>query len=288
MSDEIGKYIPLDKSWMIRLGVLDILHGCQDIVEFLGKQERLSDDLQALYRAARDWRSGKPINVGESATLYRALQFLSWEHGLNKEFRLEGTLIDRDICDDQSIVFWEPEKLLTLDGGTTQWATAAYLAGDRRRVQSPEEKLQDTYDAVEHWESMRAKGECWEPRKDETLKRQALAYLEVLSTGKTNFDPRHSEDYCFARAFGRITLRKGAQLWGTKLANHESDRIPHLEEMLKKAERGEFIDSQDHRVVQAVAMRQKVKGLPVRVKDRSVVNKSWPEFWNFLAYARSA
>ena len=60
------KYIPLDKSWIIRMGILDLINSYPDTLNFLKKQEKLSDDLQALLQALIDWNSKKEINVGES------------------------------------------------------------------------------------------------------------------------------------------------------------------------------------------------------------------------------
>ena len=49
MKDKIlQKYIPLDKSWIIRMGALDIINGSNDIKKNLDKQKDLGDDLIAL------------------------------------------------------------------------------------------------------------------------------------------------------------------------------------------------------------------------------------------------
>ena len=282
----MDNFIPLDKSWMIRVGMLDILNSCDDIIKFLEKQSALGDDLQALLRCAHDWNGDMPLDVGESGTLYRFLRFAAWKKKLNKEFLRRGTLQNRAICNDPSIVGWPLQKLLTLDDGTSQWASASILLGNKERVQNPPYKLQLTYGAVDHWHAQRIKGECWLPRYDETLKAQAVAYLDFLKMRKMNFVPRHSEDCCFARAFGLITPAEGERLW-PGVRNHESDRFKHMEEVLGAVDCGEPIDSRDHRVVQAVVMRQKSRSLPMQVKDRAVVNKSWPQFWDFLEYCES-
>ncbi len=287
MKYDIGRFIPLDKSWMIRMGVLDVSHGRYDIVRFLEDYQRpVSDDLQALLRCARAWKSGRELDVGESGTLYRFLQYYSWKRGLNKEFRLQGTLQERaasSICDDPEIVSLPIEELRKLDDGTSQWASARYLAGDRERVPDPQPKLKLTYEAVAHWEKRRKQGKCWVPRYDETIRAQALAYLGYLRTGKMKFVPQHSEDYCFARAFNLITPKQGAKIW-PQLVSHESNRFTHLEDVLAAAKHGELIDSKDHRVVQAVVMRQRARKRPVKIADKNVVGKSWPEFWDFIVY----
>ena len=46
-------YVPLDKSWMIRMGVLDLVSGYIDSIDYLERhQEELNDDLKSLYQAS--------------------------------------------------------------------------------------------------------------------------------------------------------------------------------------------------------------------------------------------
>jgi len=277
---ELG-YIPLDKSWIIRMGVLDLLNDYEDTIRFLEQQEVLSNDLQALRRTLIAWNSDKPLDVGESGTLYRFLKFTSWKRGLNKKFILDGSLQKREICDNPEIINDPLKKLLKLDNGTSQWASAAVILGNKERIKDPPYKLDLTYEAVLHWKKQRDKGKCWEPRYDETILRQAESFLELLKLGKTSFIPRQPEDYCPARAFGRITKEEGESRWPS-LRGHESDRIEEMERVLYKVDHGGEIDSKDHRVVQAMVMRQKVKQKDVEVKYPLAVNKSWPQFWKFL------
>ena len=78
-------YIPLDKSWIIRMGVLDLFNEYDDSINYLKQYyEELSDDLKALYSASIQWKLGKSIDVGESGTLYRFLKFASWKLNQNK------------------------------------------------------------------------------------------------------------------------------------------------------------------------------------------------------------
>jgi len=274
-------YIPLDKSWIIRMGVLDILNGYDDTIRFLEKQDQLSDDLQALYRSSIAWKSGEPIDVGESATLYRFLRFASWKLWLNKKFILCGTLTKRKICDNPEIIHYSLDELLKLDNGTSQWASASVLCGNEERINNPPYKLKLTYEAVSHWKQQRANNQCWIPRYDETILKQAITFLKLLKGKEATFVPEQAEDYCFARAFGFITKEEGESHWSS-LHNQESDRIEEMEIVLYAAEKGVEIDSKDHRVVQAVAMFQKLKDKDIKVKYPKVVNKSWPQFWKFL------
>ncbi len=272
--------IPLDKSWMIRMGVLDLFNDYGDCADFLQQNhDVLSDDLQALGRASTQWASGRPIDVGESATLYRFLRFASWKLRQDKEFAMQGTLNKRKIYDDPEIVGWPLEKLLTLDNGTSQWASASVLAGNQQRIPKPPYKLQLTYDAVEHWKSARSSGKVWEPRYDETILEQASAYLQWIIEGRMDFVPKQSEDYCFSRAFGIMTAVEGEKRWPS-LRGHESDRIDEMEEAIQQTE----IISRDHRVVQAIAMSKRGG---VVFRHPYAVKKSWPQFWKFLEAAPS-
>ncbi len=273
-------YIPLDKSWMIRVGVLDLLNGYDDTVKFLESRE-VSDDLKALRRASLVWNSGEPVDVGESATLYRFLKFASWKQGKDREFVLQGTLKGRKTCDNPEIVNYPLKELLKLDNGTSQWASASVLLGNKEVVENPPYKLKLTYEAVSHWNEKRKEGKLWEPRYDETVLAQAVSYLELLNGGETSFSPRHSEDYCFARAFGLISREEGEKRWPS-LRNHESDRIIEMERALEDADQGKEIDSKDPRMVQAIAMRQRLRGEDVAINNHQTVNKFWSEFWRFL------
>lgn len=273
-------YIPLDKSWIIRMGVLDLLNGYEDIVHFLEQEKQLSDDLKSLLKALVAWKS-KIIDVGESGTLFRFLRFASWKLGLDKEFVLHGTLKQRKICDNPEIVNYSQEKLLELDNGTSQWASVAVLLGDKERLENPPYKLKLTYEAVDYWQKQREKGKCWEPRYDKTILQQAEAFLELLKNGKTNFIPEQAEDYCFARVFGFITKQEAEDRWPS-LRGHESNRIEEMEKALEDVNNERETVSKDHRIVQAIAMLQKVKNENTKIKYTSSVNKSWPQFWKFL------
>lgn len=279
-------YIPFDKSWMMRLGVLDLLKCHDNMINFLSHQTELSEDLEALLRASKAWKKNEPIDVGESGTLYRCLMYAAWKRNEPREFIKRGTLKDRKICNDPSIIHWPLEKLLTLDGGTTQWVTASLLNGAMYAMLNPPPKIQLTYDAIQHWTERRAKKMCWEEREDMTLFTQALCYEGILEGRRTYF-PEHSEDYCFARALGFITRQEGEKRW-PQLAHHESNRLDAMEEAMKAALSGQTIVSDDHRVVQAMAMWGKVNNVQVYFSNPNAVRKSWPQFWRYLEVAKAA
>jgi len=275
------KYIPLDKSWIIRMGILDIVNGYSDIQDFLSKQENLGDDLIALKRVADAWKNDEPVDVGESGTLYRFLKFASWKLCLGKKFITQGTLANRAITNDPKIINLKQTELLKLDNNTSQWASAAVLLGDNERLINAPFKLKLTYEAVDHWKTMREKGITWEPHYDETILSQAESYLMILAGQKAEFTPKQAEDFCFAYVFGYMTAEQGEKLWPA-LRGHESDRIVEVVETLRDAKENKIITSKDHRVIQAIAMWGKVNSKKVNILYLQSVNKSWPQFWNFL------
>lgn len=288
-NSEVKKYIPLDKSWIIRMGILDIIHGHRDIEGFLEKQNNLGDDLLALKNISKNWKKSKTIDVGESGTLYRIFKFINWKLNLNKKFIISGTLKTRKIADDPDMVNWSQKKLLTLDSETSQWATAAVLCGDSERLKNAPFKLKVTYQAVVHWKKQRKLHKMWLPRYDETILNQAKTYLKLLKSHlrysvdgkKTKFKPEQAEDYCFAYTFGFITAQEGKKRWPS-LRGHESDRITEMKEVFEQAKSGKEVKSKDHRVIQAIVMWAKVNNREVIIKYPDSVNKSWPQFWEFI------
>jgi hypothetical protein len=278
---DFKKYIPLDKSWIIRIGVLDIINGYHDIEKFLAKQKDLGDDLLALRNISKIWQTNKAVNVGESGTLYRIIKFASWKLKLNKKFIIGGTLKNRKINDDSSIINLSQKELLKLDNNTSQWATASVLLGDKERLENSPFKLKLTYEAVSHWNKQRKSNETWEPHFDETILNQAKTYLKLLKGQKAKFNPEQAEDFCFAHTFDFITAEEGEKRWPS-LRNHESDRIFEMKKVMGQAKRGEEIISKDHRVIQAIVMWGKVNKKEIKIKFPSSVNKSWPQFWDFI------
>lgn len=274
---EIDNLVPYDKSWIIRMGFLDMINCRTQINTQLDAEceSSLSTDLVALNRSTKQWHNEAEIDVGESGTLYRFLQFAAWHSGVDKVFKKSGTLTDRKITNNPEITSWPINRLLTLDNGTSQWASAAVLLGNKEARPEPTPyKLALTYDALNHWTEKTASGKDWESKKDTTIRKQALAYMGWLATGSMKFTPEQAEDYCFARAFDLISLEEGERTWPS-LRTHESDRIAEMEVALQQA----TVDSADHRVVQAVAM---LKGDQVSFSNPEAVNKSWPLFWKLI------
>jgi len=277
----IKKYIPLDKYWMIRMGVLDILNGKDDIKNILRKEKDINGDVQALFNVANDWQTKNEINVGESGTLFRYLQFAIWKLNLNKKLFKSGTLLKRKICDNPEIIGWPIAKLLGLDNGTSQWASAAILLGNKEVLKNPPYFLKITQEGLKHWKKRREKELIYDIKYDEILLKQAKTFLEILETRKTKFTPSNPDDYCFARAFSLITKEEGKKKFPA-IQGHESNRLEEMEKCLQQFDNGEIVETNDHRVVQSIAMLGIAKNKKVKFSNKDCVSKSWPRFWDFI------
>ena len=268
------------------MGILDLINGYgADSLAWLDNKRVLNSDLVALRSSLAQWERGEVIDVGESGTLYRYLLFTSWKQKKNARFKLSGTLKSRSITVDPSIIDYSQEELLLLDNKTSQWASAAALNGDRNRVKDPPFKLATTYQAINHWYEQREQGLMWSARRDDTIKAQAEAFNKLLHGKLVGFTPKQAEDYCFARMLNQMSPAEGEKIWPA-LRGHESDRILEMEKSLDQAALGHAVTSNDHRVVQALAMWGLINNKPVQFTNRDAVSKSWPEFWSFIEWSK--
>jgi len=187
---------------------------------------------------------------------------------------------------------WSVPELLIESPMTTQRASASYLIGRTSKMESHNKreynKLFLTYEAKEHWLESRAQNRCWAPKYDETIIRQAEAYQRKLNNEPFGFEPKHSEDACFAIAFDIKTLDQAESEWPS-IVNHESNRIKEMGSALEAYEKGAIIVSDDHRVVSSMAMKCKVdnnslsvSSIRNRFSNPDCVSKAWPMFWRFL------
>ncbi len=263
---------------MIRMGMLDLQANKTSVRAYLqDHKSELGDDLLALLRVQEGWGSDTPLDVGESGTLFRFVRYLQMLTQNNQQVMTHGTLKNRTLTDDKSILNLSIEELLALDSGTSQWASAAVLFTE---VTFPKSStvpyhLQMSVDAKRVW------GRGWKSRLDSTIARQAEAYVGWLQSGETNFTPVQSEDFPFAVAFGIMSIAEGEEKW-PQLRNHETDRIAEMERLIDST----VIDSLDHRVVQALAMRYPNR--QVSAVAKKAVNKTWPQFWQFLEACQSS
>jgi hypothetical protein len=286
MEEEFLKFIPWCKSWTERMVILDVTRGyTKDSAEILEKhRHELSDDLISVKNCVDVWDKPEiPLNVGEAGTWYRLVWFYHTKNNIKREIIKEGTLKSREVCIDSEIVDakkWPPERLLTLDNGTTQVATAAYLMGDERRVAdikyyTPKyEKLHMTYEAPDYWKEKKKNNEMWEMRKDKTIERQVKAYLDYLAIGSMVFTPRHSEDYCFAKIFNSMTPEQEEAF--TSVKSHESDRTK-IGESIEEAEKFCTTSSKDHRIITNLVLKFAARKINLHVQHPENISKAWPK-----------
>lgn len=268
--------MPWDKSWGLRCGVLDIVHGQPErAIHVLDSNPPLSDDLVALREAAWEWDKTDVISVGESGTLYRFLQYVSWQQGLNKQFMKSGTLQGRGMSTQDIVMHRNQAGLLLLDNETSQWASAAALCGDPERLPNPPFKLATTYEAIDHWNQAQAASKPWELRKDATITAQAVAFQGLLKGLQPNFEPVQAEDFPFARVFDYMTTDEAKKRWRS-LAGHESNRFEEVDAMLALAEQGEPVPTRDHRIAQAIIFWGKITEREVEIIHPECISKSWP------------
>jgi len=271
--------LPFDKSWIIRMGILDLLHDSESIMYFLHDNVCLCGDLQSLYLALNQWRTGSQIiHVGESATLLRFLKYISWLYNLNKIFRISGSLANRKVCSDPNIINYPLKDLLNLDDGSSQWASIAVLSGNvgEKCPKNAPYKLKLSYEAKRKWNMF------WEARIDKTIMRQALTYINMLDGRKVQFKPRQPEDYCFGRIMGFIDENECKE-WSS-LSNHESNRFVETEKTIKELEEVRMVTSSDPRIIMAAAMKQSLMNVPYDLKYPMKVNKCWNshQFWKSM------
>ena len=133
------KFLPLDKSWYIRLCILSLQDDDYSVIQFLSDKE-LCDDLRYTVNAIKNF-SSKIIDVGESATLLRFLKFYCWKNDIDKKFVVGPMLKKRKICNDKDIVNLPTKKLLELDYGTSQWVSASILMGNNEDINTNNEEL---------------------------------------------------------------------------------------------------------------------------------------------------
>jgi hypothetical protein len=260
------EFLPLDKSWYIRLCILSLQTDDDSVIKFLNSKESC-DDLKSTVNAVKNFHQ-QIIDVGESATLLRFLKFYCWKNNIDKKFIVGPMLKKRKVCNDKDIINLSLEKLLKLDCGTSQWASASILMGNNEDIKTDNEKILMSKRAVKFWNNREKIGIVI----DKVIEKQAKYFLGYDST----FEYSSAEDYCFARAFNLITKDGGSRLW-PQLINHESNRLNEMEEQIDKT----YITSDDHRVIQALLLKAKLDNKIIKIKNRNAVNKSWPEFWKF-------
>lgn len=265
--------LPLSKSWAIRMIFLDMLYGAENgyrVLSFfkIQKESDLADDIGAALNCAVTYLSGGDVfRVRDAGTVCRFLIYIM--EGRKYKLKMGEQLRKRMKKIPANLRQLSIKELLKL--GTSQYASAALLMG-AKTVKNLHPKCALAVEARKAYFKNRGK---WISRYDEVIVGQLKNFLH-----RTKIKNPIAEDYCYLRAFGLMTHEEGKRRW-PELAKHESNRLKVMERICKDFNR-KINAPDDHRVVMAVALRQKSLGLPVRVNNKKCVSKSWPQFWQWL------
>lgn len=295
INEKIAKFVPRDKGSTIRMVYLDLTqgYGPNHAINFLESKKDLSGDEKAALSVARSWEGNGPIDVLESRTMFIFLQFYFWKNKIAREILTRGTLTQRikEMEATEKVATWPLAKLLTLEGGTSQFASAAILLGNEEILPENPFYLQKTYNVRSYWLEQKQLGHFWIPQPDPTITVQIQEYINFLKTGKINIIPDRLGDcdlYCFLHSFGKITTEEGKKIW-PQLCKHESNRFCEMELRREECLFGRIIHTRDHRVVSAYALLMQSMNLNLSVDairvsfiEPDCVNKAWPQFWNFV------
>ena len=301
----IAEYTPPDTGWAIRMGYMDVTQGLspQNVINYFNTREKTNNDLSDDEKAARTafsvWNSDGPIDVGESGTLFRLVQFYFWKMGINRKIITHGTLTKRveEMDATSDIIHLPLAERGKFEGGTSQWISASILMNNREILPEVSFYVQKSYDARDYRINQEKLGLPIDyNRPDPTIKTQIEEYIKVLKFRFDYAQPDRLGDcdlYCFLRAFDRITADIGRSIW-PQVQKHESNRIEKMESSLLQLHRGEIITSNDHRVVEAIAMliqslNPKISIAELRSKflNPDCVAKKWPRFWEFMEKIRA-
>ena len=270
---------PLSKSWAIRQLFLDMIYGGKTgykVIRYFHGQSRtdLSKDVRAAFDCALNYLKGRYVfPVGNAGTVCRFTIYIM--HGKKYLMHMGKQLRERmkkmqpvpANLTDLSVA-----ELLRL--GTSQYASAALLLGAKPTgIKNLHPKCKLAMEARKVYFENKGR---WVPRYDEVI----LGQLNNFLHGKEIKDPI-AEDYPCLRAYNLTTREEGTRRW-PELADHECNRLKVMERICKRGFDRYVRVPKDHRVIMAVALRQKSLGLPIRLDNRKEVAKSWPTFWKWL------
>jgi hypothetical protein len=284
------KHIADCKAWANR-GVVKALQERSPVLyDWLRRENHFLGDLGAARLASEAWLSGsREIPVGKSRTLNIMLRALDLTEGGHRTFLKDEELAKRRVSEREDILFLPAQQLLALEGGTTQWLSAVYQISDAKKqlelrpFMDADPKLIMTVESDAEWKGREHMQLRWEPRKDQVLLAQAEAYVQFLLTGRMDFVVKEREDFAFGIFFEKFTVEEGAKRW-PGLAKHESNRLISVVEAKNQVMKGQPVDSEDHRVIQASMMFAQAHGIEVNILHPDSVSKSWPrkQFEGFL------
>ena len=302
MQKPIEDYIDDSTSWDIRMGILDMQKGRTRIIDYLKGLPELNGDRKALQNLVNGWHSNGPIDVLDSGTVYRQTRWGLWTIGSDREIVISGeTLPTRvpNMTNNPEIIHLNLHDLLQLDGdpnytgdakypGTSQWATASSLFGNPERLDDAPFYLDITFDAKDDYELTDG---LWLPKKDPTQATQVEAFKTLYNGDDWEPSAKQRKDcdlYCFFRTFDYMTREEGEREW-SHIKGHESNRLDEMEKQLENYKEGRIIDTKDHRVVHALALKMIIDNpeitfeeVKARFTDFDSTNKKWTQFGPML------
>jgi hypothetical protein len=267
--------LPVEKSWYGNLGLLALLEESPLVIDSVRNYGlRLPDDVRHMVSSSEQILSGdKEIYVGEGGAWARKISYANAKYDLGLTLIKDGTLVGRPDEFTPDLLYASVDELRKLNKHSSQLASAAVLTGspDPMPVDASYH-LRMAYEARDFWEAW-PKDQPLPLRRDSTLRRQTLAALNYMRTGRMHFEPIQAEDYPFACTFGLMNADDALdQGWGN-LAGHESDRLETTEHSLQLASLGRPIPYADHRILQPLRFKY---GPLVQFEHEQAISKSWP------------
>ena len=279
--------LPLEKSMYANLALRDLINGNPRTAQFLRSQSLLPIDLLTVMETSELILAGErdiPVREGGAWARKLALASATFDWGLR--LQKSGSLEGRPDEFTEDMVTWSLSELGTLNKGSSQLQSAAIMCGNSEPI-PPDASyhLKLAYEARDLHEQW-PQDKPWEVMRDRTHRRQSIAHLGWLVTGRMVFTPIQPEDYPFGRVFDIMTAEEARALgWGS-LAGHESPRFESVDESIDQALAGEIVTVNDHRPIQALRRRY---GFALRFAHTEAISKSWllPQFNNHLGELRA-
>ncbi len=267
--------LPPEKSWYANLGYLALVEGNPIVIESLRSYGVLlsRDTMDMCASSEQILGGGREITVGEGGAWARKLAYGNAKFGWGLTIIKHGTLVGRPDEFMPELVDATVADLRKLNKGSSQLASAAVLSGnDEPEPDDAPYHLSMAYEARDFWEQW-PKNQLLPLRRDATLRRQTLSWLNWRRTGTFLLDLVQPEDYPIGRVFGVITPEQALERgWGS-LEGHESSRFFSVDDSIDLVAQGLPVPYADHRILQALRFRH---GWWPRFDHVDAISKSWP------------
>jgi hypothetical protein len=275
LPQQLEQLQPPEKSWYANLGFLALLEDSPLVVESLRSYGLLlpTDTTDMCRSTEQIARGERIISVGEGGAWARRLAYGNAKFGWGLSLEKARTLQDRPDEFTPDMVDASIAELRTLNKGSSQLASAAVLCGsDEPMPPDAPYHLRMAYEARDFWQQW-PKDQLLPLRRDATLRRHTLSWLNWHRTGSFMLDLVQPEDYPIARVFEAATPEQALELgWGS-LEGHESSRFFSVDDSIDRVARGLPVPYADHRILQALRFKH---GWSVRFDQVQAISKSWP------------